>query len=142
LSQAFDLRLPILEANSQRVLCRVFGRTEDPARGPLRRWLWRSAEELLPRKRVGEFNQALMELGALVCTPAAPRCDECPLRSRCVARATGRQEEIPARTPRPAVTEVSEAAVVVRRGEELLLVQRPAAGRWANLWEFPHGPRH
>src|SRR5437764_9937338 len=85
LSQAFDRRLPILEANSQRVLCRLFGRTEDPRRGPLRRWLWRAAEEVLPRKRVGEFNQALMELGALVCTPQAPRCGGCPLRTKCRA---------------------------------------------------------
>jgi A/G-specific adenine glycosylase len=82
-----------------------------------------------------------MELGSLVCTPTAPQCDECPLSARCVARALGRQEEIPARTPRPAVTEVSEAAVVVRRDGRRLLVQRPPTGRWANMWEFPHGPR-
>jgi A/G-specific adenine glycosylase len=142
LSQAFDRRLPVLEANSQRVLSRLFGRADDPRGGPARAWLWRAAEALMPRERAGEFNQALMELGALVCTPAAPRCGECPLAARCVAQAEGRQEQIPARTPRPAVTEVREAAVVVRRGEKLLLVRRPAAGRWANLWEFPHGPRH
>jgi A/G-specific adenine glycosylase len=73
LSQAFDRRLPILEANSQRVLCRLFGRRDDPRRGPGRRWLWEVAEALLPVRRVGDFNQALMELGALLCTPAAPR---------------------------------------------------------------------
>src|SRR5205814_6405367 len=83
LSQAFDRRLPILEANSQRVLSRLFGRADDPRRGPARRWLWRAAEALLPREHVGGFNQALMELGALVCTPAAPRCGACPLAARC-----------------------------------------------------------
>src|SRR6185312_6428707 len=72
LSQAFDRRLPILEANSQRVLSRLFARREDPRQGPARRWLWQAAETLLPARRVGEFNQALMELGALVCTPTAP----------------------------------------------------------------------
>ncbi len=140
LSQAFDLRLPILEANSQRVLSRLFGREEDPRQGPARRWLWQAAEALLPSRRVGEFNQALMELGALVCTPSTPRCGECPLSPRCSAFAQGRQDVIPARTPPPAITLVRESAVVVRRLGRVLLVQRPETGRWASLWEFPHGP--
>ena len=140
LSQAFDRRLPILEANSQRVLSRLFGLGDDPTRGPARRRLWGLAEALLPARRVGEFNQALMELGALVCTPAAPRCPDCPLAAHCQARLLGLQEEIPARPARPAVVPVWEAAVVLRRGPEVLLVQRPEGGRWANLWEFPHGP--
>jgi A/G-specific adenine glycosylase len=139
LSQAFGRRLPILEANSIRVLCRLFGRREDPSRGPLRRWLWQAAEGLLPRKHVGEFNQALMELGALVCTPQAPRCGVCPLRNRCQARRLGLQESIPLRPRAPEVEAVDEAAVVLRRGLRVLLVQRPAGGRWENMWEFPHG---
>jgi A/G-specific adenine glycosylase len=139
LSQAFDRRLPILEANSQRVLCRLFGLRDDPRRGPTRNRLWQLAEALLPKSRVGEFNQALMELGALVCTPAAPRCDACPLAAHCVARRLGLQAEIPARPEAPATVEVREAAVVLRRGGEVFLVQRPADGRWATMWEFPHG---
>lgn len=139
LSQAFDQRLPILEANSQRVLSRLFGRREDPHEGLARRWLWQAAERILPQRRAGEFNQALMELGALVCTPAAPRCGVCPLASVCEANRLGLQEQIPARTPKPAVTSVREVAVVVRRGKQVLLVQRPAAAaRWAKMWEFPH----
>jgi A/G-specific adenine glycosylase len=141
LSQAFDRRLPILEANSLRVLCRLFGRTDDPRRGPAQRWLWQVAEDLLPVKRVGDFNQALMELGALVCTPTEPRCGACPLAADCIAQRLGLQETIPAKAPPPAITDVSEAAVVIRRGSEVLLAQRPeSAKRWANLWEFPHGP--
>jgi A/G-specific adenine glycosylase len=139
LSQAFDLRLPILEANSQRVLSRLFGRADDPRQGPARAWLWQAAEDLLPARGAGEFNQALMEVGALVCTPTAPRCDACPLAARCVARQQGLQEVIPARTLPPATTYVQEAAVVVRRGDRVLLAQRPATGRWAGMWEFPHG---
>ncbi len=141
LSQAFDTRLPILEANSRRVLCRLFGRAEDPTREPLRSWLWRTAEEVLPRRRAGDFNQALMELGALVCT-TSPRCDECPLRNRCIAHQHGLQETIPYRRPAPVPVAVHEIAVVLRRGSRVLLARRPAAGRWANLWEFPHGQRH
>jgi A/G-specific adenine glycosylase len=140
LSQAFDRRLPILEANSQRVLSRLFGRAEDPRQGAARRWLWQAAAAILPQRDVGTFNQALMELGALVCTPASPRCTVCPLAARCVARQLGRQESIPPRPTPPRIIEVQEAAVVVRRGARVLLVQRPSAGRWAGLWEFPHGP--
>jgi A/G-specific adenine glycosylase len=140
LSQAFDRRLPILEANSQRVLSRLFGRTEDPRQGEARRWLWQAAEDILPARDIGTFNQALMELGALVCTPVAPRCADCPLASRCVARQLGRQEEIPARAPAPDVTRIREVAVVLWRGPTVLLTQRPDKGRWAGLWEFPHTP--
>jgi A/G-specific adenine glycosylase len=139
LSQAFDRRLPILEANSQRVLSRLFGRRDDPRGGAARRWLWRAAERVLPKKRAGEFNQALMELGALVCTPAAPRCGECPLASACEAKRLGLQGQIPARTPPPVTVAVREVAVVVRRGKKVLLSQRPdEANRWAKMWEFPH----
>lgn len=140
LSQAFDLRLPILEANSVRVLSRLVGLEDDPSRGAARRALWRVAEALLPPREAGDFNQALMELGALVCTVERPACSDCPLRARCVASQTGRQGQIPRRSPPPAPTAVEEAAVVVRRRGRVLLAQRPAtAGRWASLWEFPHG---
>lgn len=138
LSQAFDRRVPILEANSRRVLARVLGLRDDPTRGPGERWLWQAAETLLPRRCVGDFNQALMELGALVCTPARPRCEACPLASLCTARRLGLQEVIPARGARPTSVPVREAAVVVFRRGRVFLVQRPAQGRWANLWEFPH----
>jgi A/G-specific adenine glycosylase len=140
LSQAFDRRLPILEANSQRVLSRLFGRSEDPRRGAARRWLWQAAEDILPAHGVGAFNQAIMELGALVCTPNAPRCAECPLVSRCLAHRLGQPEAIPARAPQPETIRIREVAIVVRRGEQVLLVQRPPQGRWAGLWEFPHAP--
>jgi A/G-specific adenine glycosylase len=140
LSQAYDRRLPILEANSLRVLCRFFGIQGDPRSGPAQRWLWETSRRLLPARRVGDFNQALMELGALVCTPAAPDCAACPLARHCVARRQGLQELIPVRPNPPAVEEVIESAVVVRRGRRVLLVQRPPEGRWAGMWEFPHGP--
>lgn len=140
LSQAFGQRLPILEANSRRVLCRLFGRAEDPRKGECLAWLWQAAEDLLPESDAGDFNQALMELGALLCTPSEPKCLFCPLREDCVARKLGLQEQIPARAPRPTPVSVQECAVVIRRGARVLLVQRPAQGRWANMWEFPHSP--
>jgi A/G-specific adenine glycosylase len=138
LSQAFDRRLPILEANSVRLLCRFFGIEEAPEDSTVQKQLWQLAEVLLPRRRVGDFNQALMELGALVCTPTKPSCLLCPLAQHCTARSQGRQDELPRRPQPPATLDVQEVAVVVRRGSNVLVVQRPATGRWANLWEFPH----
>jgi A/G-specific adenine glycosylase len=139
LSQAFDCRLPVVEANTRRVLARLFGQSGDLGKSNVQEWLWRAAETLLPRRRVGDFNQALMELGALVCTSVSPRCNECPLARACVANREGLQAVIPAKARRPASVDVREVAVVVRRGRTVLLAQRPpSAARWANMWEFPH----
>ena len=138
LSQAFDRRLPILEANSRRVLCRLLGIEEDPSQAKVARKLWDAAEKLLPRKNAGRFNQALMELGALVCTARQPDCRRCPLARDCIARRLGLQETIPYRAARPRIEQVDEVALVIRKRHDVLLVQRPSSGRWAGLWEFPH----
>ena len=138
LSQAFDRRLPIVEANSVRVLCRLFGIADDPRQSATRKRLWQLAQTLLPVVRVGDFNQALMELGALVCTAAAPACNECPVFGHCAAAQQGRQDQLPLRCAAKAAEEVHEVAAVVRRGGLVLVAQRPRTGRWANLWEFPH----
>jgi A/G-specific adenine glycosylase len=140
LSQAFDQRLPILEANSQRVLCRLLALEGDPRESSLRSRLWEMAEKLLPVRRVGDFNQALMELGALVCTPARPQCRRCPLARLCRARHLGIQERIPTPPAPVATLSISEVAVIARHGQRVLLVQRPDNTRWAEFWEFPHGP--
>jgi A/G-specific adenine glycosylase len=141
LSQAFDRRLPILEANSRRVLVRLYGVTGDPRQGPVRAHLWKKAQELLPTRRAGDFNQALMELGALVCLPAMPRCSACPLATCCEARQRRLQDQIPPVRRAARTVAVEEAALVVWKRRTVLLVQRPAAGQWAGLWEFPHGPK-
>jgi A/G-specific adenine glycosylase len=138
LSQAYDRRLPILEANSQRVLCRLFGIDKNPQTSAVRAHLWQLAETLLPKKSVGDFNQALMELGALICTPSQPKCSGCPLREHCQACRQHRQDQIPLRVRQPKIVAVEEVAVIVRKPGRVLLVQRPEGGRWARLWEFPH----
>jgi len=137
LSQAFDRRLPVVEANTKRVLCRVFGQAGDPRSAPVQEWLWKTAADILPRKRVGDFNQALMELGAMVCTPDKPACPNCPLNDDCVANREGLQETIPVRPARPATVDVREVCLVARHRGRVLLARRPAGGRWANMWEFP-----
>ncbi len=139
LSQAFDRRLPIVEANSLRVLARWFGYPGDPRTGDGKKWVWEAAASVLPAKRVGDFNQAVMELGALVCTPTNPQCGECPVRAECAAFRDGTQAVIPPPAKAKAVTEVREVAVVLRDGGKVLLCQRPAtASRWAGMWEVPH----
>ena len=137
LSQAYEIRLPILEANSVRLLCRLFAIDDDPKSTATQKRLWRLAEDVLPAKRVGDFNQALMELGALVCTPAEPKCAECPLAGECLAFRGGLTDRIPRKSVRPTIEQVREVAVVIRKKDDMLLVQRPAEGRWAEMWEFP-----
>lgn len=143
LSQAFDRKVPIVEANSLRVLARLFGYRGDPREGEGKNWVWAAAEATLPDARVGDFNQGLMELGALICTPNAPQCGQCPLESNCVANRDELQEQIPPRKKLKAVTEVSEVGVVIRNRGNVLLCRRPAdASRWQNMWEVPHAVRH
>ena len=140
LSQAFDRKLPIVEANSLRVLARLFGYRGDPRTGVGKEWVWSAAETVLPAKRPGDFNQALMELGALICTPTSPACDCCPLGRYCTARREGLQNEIPPKKTTPVVTSINEVGVVIRKGKRVLLCQRsPDAKRWQSMWEAPHG---
>ena len=137
-SFAYDRRAPIVEANTLRLYSRLLGYRGDPKSTAGQRLLWSFAERILPSKNCGAFNQALMELGATVCTPARPRCEECPVRSCCRAFAGGAQNEIPAMTQRAAVTDVTEASVAVRRRDGAYLLRLRGAGeRWAGLWDFP-----
>ena len=137
LSIAFDVRAPILEANTTRLLARLLAYDRDPMRSEGQRRLWSFAESLLPRKGVGTLNQALMELGSEICTPRDPDCNACPVAPQCAARQQGRQHEIPANTKTMRYEDVHEIAVVVRRRGRVLLRQCAAGERWAGLWDFP-----
>jgi A/G-specific adenine glycosylase len=136
-SIAFDQREPILEANTIRLLSRLIAYPEDPTKSAGQRLLWQTAEEVLPRQDVARFNQGLMELGSLVCTPKGPKCDACPVASLCAAHEAGLVESIPRSGPKTKFTYVTEAAVVVRKNGQILLRQCPEGQRWAGLWDFP-----
>jgi A/G-specific adenine glycosylase len=137
-SIAHGERAAVVDGNVVRVLCRVFGLPGDPARAPLKAELWARAAALVPEDRPGDFNQAMMELGATVCLPRTPACEECPLRKRCVALAKGTVHELPALAPRAAAVPVARAAAIVTRLGRVLTVQAPpAAPRWAGMWLFP-----
>lgn len=137
-SIAFGARAPIVDGNVARVLLRVAG-VELAADAPrAQRWCWERAEALVARAgSPAILNEGLMELGATICTPAAPRCGECPLAARCEARRTGRQRLIPAAKVRSGRrVRVLHLLVGTRRGA-LRLRQRPEGGIWASLWEPP-----
>jgi A/G-specific adenine glycosylase len=136
-SIAFDKRAPILEANTIRLLSRLIAYRGDPQSTTGQRILWQVAEEILPQKKVATFNQALMELGSLICTPADPKCSACPLATLCAADAQGLQHEIPIPKSRPTIVEVREAAVVVRKNGSVLMRHCGERERWAGLWDFP-----
>lgn len=140
LSQAFDLPLPIVEANSARVYARVFACSEPTSLPTVQRWLWQVAERLLPVRCPGVFNQAVMELGAVVCLPRNPRCGDCPLAKMCLAGQLGQAERFPVPAKRRSPIRLSEVAVVVHRRDRWLVLRRAAqAERWPLLWEFPRG---
>jgi len=136
-SIAFNRRAPILEANTIRLLSRLVAFRGNPHTQAGQRPLWHVAEEILPQKRVAEFNQALMELGSLICTPSEPKCHACPLAAVCAAQAAGVQSEIPIAKPRQVYTDLREAAVIVRKNGSVLVRQCAADERWAGLWDFP-----
>jgi A/G-specific adenine glycosylase len=137
LSIGLDARLPILEANSIRVLCRLSGYRGDPRTSAGQKQLWSLAEELLPANRAGAFNQALMELGSEICTPKSPNCLQCPVASCCRAHAEQAQDEIPLPPSKTTYVDVAEAAVVVQRRNQVLLRKCQPGERWAGLWDFP-----
>jgi A/G-specific adenine glycosylase len=132
-SIAFGVPAPAVDGNVRRVLARLYD-LEEPTSGQLRR----IAAALVPADRPGDFNQALMELGATLCTPRSPRCDACPLVALCRARALGVQEDRPHAAAKRAVPERVIATAVVDDGDgRLLLVKRPRHGLLGGLWEFP-----
>jgi A/G-specific adenine glycosylase len=138
-SIAYGERTPLVDGNVVRVLCRVFGLRGDPTRAPLKRRLWDVAAALVPASAPGDFNQALMELGATVCAPRSPACDRCPLSGSCGAHRDRLAETLPELPKRRATIAVARAAAVVYRGDKVLVVRVPdGARRWAGFWKFPN----
>ena len=137
LSIGLDQRQPILEANTIRLFSRLLAHEEIPTTAASQRRLWAMAEIVLPRKHVGRFNQALMELGSEVCVNGTPRCEECTVAPLCEARREGRENHIPTAKRKKSFESVREAAVLIRRRGRLLLVKCAPDQRWAGLWDFP-----
>ncbi len=126
-----------VDGNIRRVLARLFLVRRPVAEPATQAELWRLARRLLDREAPGEFNQALMELGARVCTPRRPRCTECPVARWCAAQAAGLQAAVPVRQRRVATPRVRALAALVRRGGRVLLVRRTRPGLLRGFWTLP-----
>jgi A/G-specific adenine glycosylase len=138
-SIAFGHDAPTLDGNIRRVLARIFN-MELPARSPKgARRLWDLAAEHLPPGQASDYNQALMDLGATVCTPRQPDCPHCPVNDLCAAYALGLQEQRPVLEPKPSQPHYTVAAAVIQRDAQVLIAQRPANGLLGGMWEFPGG---
>ncbi len=139
LSIAFGRDLAVVDGNVRRVLCRIFTLDGAGNSGSGRRLLHRLAAELLPRGKAALHNQAMMELGAAVCTPRSPSCQACPLEPVCRARAAGCPEAFPRPSPRRPLPHHHVAVGIVERGGQVLIARRPSYGLLGGLWEFPGG---
>ncbi len=134
-SLAFGLRVPAVDGNARRVLARILGRRGTD--GAEEEALWELAARLVRREEPGEMNQALMELGALVCTPRSPRCPACPAARWCLARISGSPGAFPRPRRRPRPVTVRVAAAVVRNRGRVLLVPRRERGPFHGGWDVP-----
>ncbi len=139
LAIAFDRPAPILDGNVRRVLARLFALEENPRRPAAERQLWGWAEALTPADRPHDYTQAIMDLGATVCTPRRPACERCPLEALCRARALGRQNDLPQKREKKAVPTVTRVALLLTRDGRFLVRRRPLCGMLGGLWEFPGG---
>ena len=136
-SISLDQQQPILEGNTIRLFARLMEMKSDPRTTSNQKALWEFSESILPRKRCGDFNQSLMELGSEICHPKRPQCLICPIRDLCPTAIKGLQESIPVATKKIKYQELNEAVVVVKRGNKFLVRQCGADERWAGLWDFP-----
>ena len=135
LSIAFGQKLAVVDGNAARVLIRLFAlRRAQPNN---RKDLQPLADRLISPSRPGEFNQAMMELGATVCLPRRPRCPDCPLERICAARSRGKESALPVRSPKRQRPVVRLDVFVPRRGGKVLLVREPR-GYFSGLWHFPY----
>ena len=139
LAQAWDLPFAILDGNVKRVLARLHGVHGWPGDAAVGRELWTLAERHTPRRRAGDYAQAIMDLGATVCLSRAPRCGDCPLAVQCVAQRKGLTAQLPQARAAKALPQRQTVLLLLRdRGGRVLLERRDGAGVWCGLWSLPH----
>ena len=134
---AFGERAAILDGNVKRVLARCFGIDGWPGAPVVQARLWLIAEKLLPRRAIGTYTQALMDLGATVCVRTKPLCKQCPVSTRCLAYKKDLVGALPTPRPRSHRPERSATWLILRRAGQVLLERRPGLGLWGGLWSFP-----
>lgn len=140
-SIAFNRPAPILDGNVIRVLCRLFCIDTNPKDDLTKKQLWELAETLVHTKHPGDFNEAMMELGATVCTPQNPMCLLCPLQKQCCALKTGCQHELPLRQKQKRLPHYTIVVGIVFRDDKVLIDKRKQNALLGGLWEFPGGKK-
>lgn len=138
-SIAYGEPVPAVDGNVTRVLARLYRVEEDVTRSAIKRVILDHARRLVPDEDPGTHNQALMELGALVCLPKAPRCGRCPVEAWCQARAAGTERELPRRGRRSPVHAVTAVFAIMEREEQFLLIRRADEELLGGLWALPGG---
>lgn len=142
LALASEQRHPILDGNAKRVLARYFAVEGWSGSTQNLKTLWQLAENSTPYKRVANYTQAIMDLGATVCKRGKPDCEGCPLSAGCQALQLGKTGEIPAPKPKKARPKRSAVLLMARQGDRVLLEKRPPNGIWGGLWSFPEFAAH
>ena len=138
LAQAHGQRQPILDGNVKRVLCRHQAVAGWPGEAAVHRELWQLADRYTPPGDAADYTQAVMDLGALVCTRRRPRCADCPVAADCVAHATGTAADYPQARPKRVLPQRDTTLLLLRRADgSVLLERRPPAGIWGGLWSLP-----
>ncbi len=128
LSFAFHKDAPILDGNAKRVLSRLFAVSSNPVKSKTEGLLWQISESLIPKGFSNPFNQALMDLGSMLCTPKEPECDRCPLHRFCKGRASGEPERFPSKSIKKKIPHIEAISAVIEENGKVLLKQRPPDG--------------
>ncbi len=138
-SIAFGIPVPAVDGNVLRVLSRLLASRQDIRKGTVKTWMERLLKGVIPARNPGDFNQALIEIGAIVCLPSGePKCGECPLESLCLARRRGLLKEIPVRSPLKSRRREELTVFLIRRGDQVAIRRRPDQGLLASLYELPN----
>ena len=136
-SIAFGEHVPVVDGNVKRVLSRLFNLDACIDTTEMEQELWNIAASLVPEEAPGDFNQAMMELGARICTPKKPNCESCPVLSQCNARKWGVENLRPVRKPKKKVPHKELVAAIIQKDDTYLILKRPTQGMLGGLWEFP-----
>ncbi len=129
---------PILDGNVKRVLSRVFAVEGWYGKSVVLKKLWELAEQTTPKERNADYTQAIMDLGATLCTRSKPRCGDCPLQADCIANADGTQAQFPTKKPKKTIPEKQATMLIIQNeNAEVMMLKRPPTGIWGGLWCFP-----